>query len=269
MSTLKMIDKKIIEDLFNQNGYVLNFSTEKFDMFTYDSIGEALCDKYKLSKGKSLMMFVSNGDDNQVGKLLIDLLEYYDVYYINDETEQSVLKRYEECKKIANRLYKGDHNLVSDTQSHKLVESFNSEYIGKQIKIMNDSIDENPTEAIGKAKELLESCCKTILGILNIEIDKKWSLQNLVKKTCKELKLTPEYIPDEAKAASTIKQILGSLASITNGMAELRNPYGSGHGKSANYKGLTNRHANLAVGSAVTAVKFLWDTFEEQKGMKE
>lgn len=100
MSTLKMIDKKIIEDLFNQNGYVLNFSTEKFDMFTYDSIGEALCDKYKLSKGKSLMTFVSNGDDNQVGKLLIDLLEYYDVYYINDETEQSVLKRYEKCKKL-------------------------------------------------------------------------------------------------------------------------------------------------------------------------
>jgi hypothetical protein len=269
MSTLSILEKKIIEDLFNEGGYVMNFSTEKFDMFTYDSISEALCSKYNLSKGKSLMSFVSDGSDIQIGKLLKDLLEYYKVYYLDEELDETKVKRYHECKKIADRLISTNQNLVIGKHTESLSKAFNSEYITKQIAIMNESINENPTEAIGKSKEILESCCKTILINKNISIDKKWKLNTLVKETCKTLKLTPEHIPDEVKAASTIKQILGNLASITNGMAELRNPYGSGHGKDANYKGLTSRHANLAVGSSVTAVKFLWDTYEMQKGAKQ
>ena len=47
-------DIGIIIALFNRDGYVLNFSTSKFDVFTSNSIGIALCDKFGLSKGKSL-----------------------------------------------------------------------------------------------------------------------------------------------------------------------------------------------------------------------
>ena len=32
--------------LFNRSGYVLNFSTNDFDVFTTNSIGEALCAKF-------------------------------------------------------------------------------------------------------------------------------------------------------------------------------------------------------------------------------
>ena len=39
-----------------------------------------------------------------------------------------------------------------------------SEYINKQMSIMLENQSTNPTEAIGKAKELIESCCKTILA---------------------------------------------------------------------------------------------------------
>lgn len=84
-------------------------------------------------------------------------------------------------------------------------------------------------------------------------------------KKYKELKLTPENIPDTAKASDIIKQILGNLSAISAGMAELRNSYGTGHGKSSTYKGLSPRHARLAVGASTTAVYFLWETHEEQK----
>lgn len=47
----------------------------------------------------------------------------------------------------------------------------------------------------------------------------------------------------------TVKAILGNLHGIAGNIAELRNAYGSGHGKNASDKGLTVRHANLAVGS--------------------
>jgi hypothetical protein len=147
-----------------------------------------------------------------------------------------------------------------------LSEVFDSAYIDSQMQDMIRLVDTNPSDAIGKAKELLESCCKTILEDIEITINNDWTVQRLMKEVCKELKLTPEEIDPGAKAASTIKQILGNLTAISAGMAELRNSYGSGHGKKASYKGLSDRHARLAISSSIAAVRFIWDTYQERKG---
>jgi hypothetical protein len=88
----------------------------------------------------------------------------------------------------------------------------------------------------------------------------KLELAQLVKLTTKQLKLTPQDIPDRAKAGETIKRLLSNLASITQGITELRNQYGTGHGKDAKSKGLEPRHAKLAVGAASTLVVFLMET---------
>ena len=55
---------------------------------------------------------------------------------------------------------------------------------------------------------------------------------------------------EEAKASKTIKSILGSLTTVVQGLSELRNQYGSGHGKKISFRGLTSRHAKLSVGAA-------------------
>lgn len=41
--------------------------------------------------------------------------------------------------------------------------------------------------------------------------------------------------------------------------------FGSGHGKSASYVGLEERHAKLAVGCSITFVDFIWSTYESRK----
>ena len=51
---------------------------------------------------------------------------------------------------------------------------------------------------------------------------------------------------------------------ISQGMAELRNLYGDGHGRTRGFRPLPNRYANLAVGTSVAAVKFMWDTYVER-----
>lgn len=146
----------------------------------------------------------------------------------------------------------------------EISEAFSSDYLNRQIDSMLSAVHENPSDAIGKAKELLESCCKTILENEHVKIESKWDLQRLTKETFKLLKLTPNDIEDEKRASGTIKQILGSLSGISSGMAELRNSYGSGHGKSSKFRGLSSRHANLAVGTSITAVRFIWETYQEQ-----
>ncbi|MEJ1965239.1 MAG: abortive infection family protein [Gammaproteobacteria bacterium] len=85
-----------------------------------------------------------------------------------------------------------------------------------------------------------------------------------MKLTSKELELTPDDIPNRAKAAETIKRLLSNLATITQGVTELRNQYGTGHGKTAGAKGLKPRHAKLAVGAASTLAVFLAETHAER-----
>lgn len=147
-------------------------------------------------------------------------------------------------------------------------ESFNGAdvtYVAQQITWMESSVNTDPSLAIGTAKELIETCCKTILNERGLSIKDNIDLPQLVKQTVKELKLTPDNIDSSAKASDTIKRLLNNLATITNGIAELRNEYGAGHGKVANNKGLSPRHAKLAVGAASTLAVFLVETHRERK----
>lgn len=269
MSALKSFEIGAFEELLCFSaGYVLDFSTDKFDTFTYESIGIALCDKYRLSKWKSLAAFLYDKTTTEISaaKLLEELLDYYYMKYGQFSDDERKKTLYKQCREIVKRLT--DKNSVTSFQTEKIKETFDSEYINKQIEQMNKSINTHPDDAIGKAKELLESCCKTILKEKGVAINRTWDVIQLNKETCKILKLTPDNIADSTKAGNTIKAILGSLSCISHGMAELRNHYGTGHGKDAKYKGLTSRHALLAVGAAVTAINFLWDTHKEQKNKK-
>ena len=85
-----------------------------------------------------------------------------------------------------------------------------------------------------------------------------------MKLTTKELQLSPKDIPDGVKAAKTIKKLLNNLTTITQGIAELRGQYGTGHGKHSKFKGLGERHAKPAVGAASTLAVFLMETHEEK-----
>ncbi len=136
-------------------------------------------------------------------------------------------------------------------------------YIAQQITRMEASVLNDPALAIGTAKELVETCCKTILEARDVSFSKSADLPELIKLTTKELELTPDDIPDKAKAAETVKRLLSNLATITQGVAELRNQFGTGHGKAAGARGLSSRHARLAVGAASTLAVFLAETHNE------
>lgn len=263
MSKLSQIEKGIFMKLFNRGGYILNFSTNDFDVFTLESVGVPLCETYKLSKGKSLMAYISEASEDDTVKLLKDLLDYYEVHYEYEiENEDEYSKTYSRCKDIMDRILYNKMPLA--TTAVKLKEKFSSAYLSAQIDLMLKMQSENPTEAIGKAKELIESCCKTILDENEVEWDKNWDVGQLTSETVKLLKLMPRDIPDSAPSSTEIKAILGNLRGIATNLAALRNPYGSGHGKSATYKGLEERHAKLAVGSSITLASFLWDTHESR-----
>ncbi len=71
-------------------------------------------------------------------------------------------------------------------------------------------------------------------------------------------------IPETAKGAESIRRILGNLGAVSQGLAELRNLYGTGHGKEGKARGLSARHARLAAGCASSLTTFLFETYKER-----
>jgi hypothetical protein len=143
--------------------------------------------------------------------------------------------------------------------------SFDAKHMADQIRRMESCIETDPSLAIGTAKELVETCCKTILAERGRPVVGSPDVSSLTKETLKELKLVPEGIPDSARGADIIKRLLSNLGTIGNGLAELRGLYGTGHGKHGNVTGLAARHAKLAVGAATTLSVFLFETHQETK----
>ena len=247
--------------LFNRGGYVLDFSTSGFDDFTQDIVGIRLTGYYGLSKGKSLAAFAEEGKENDIIKLIVALFDYYVSNPTYDNEKNGIA-----YKKYQNTIERIRLGIVAMNEFAKELEQrFSSEYMSSQISIMMKMTKENPTEAIGKAKELIESCCKTIMEERKVQFSQDDSVGQLTRKVMKLLKVTPHNIDDKLPAAEAMKKILGNLSAIAEGMATLRNNYGSGHGKPASYKGLEERHAKLAVGSSITLVEFLWCTHERTK----
>ena len=145
-----------------------------------------------------------------------------------------------------------------------IAQSLDASAILDQINRIEASLETDPTLAIGTAKELVESCCKTILAERNALPNKTDDLPKLIKATTTELKLLPDDIPDQARGVETIRRTLSNLGTIVSGLAEIRNLYGTGHGKPGKQRGLSSRHAKLVAGAAGTLAVFLFETHQER-----
>lgn len=269
---LDRVEKSYFLKLFNRMGYVLDFNNNSFDLFTLQSVGIEIRVYYRLSKGKSLSNYIDDESfsEKDKEKLLFDLLVHYEnspIYerecgeYSDEESEYKLL--YKKCREIANRelLIAAPGLSILDDVSKDI----NSDYIESQINIIKNSIEDNPTIAIGKCKELVETICIYILESYNLLPDPVPDFPKLVRETMRELDIMPENISDTITEKQTIKVLLNNLASISNSLAELRNNYGDGHGKKPSYVGLQPRHAKLALGASSTLVLFLWETYKLKK----
>jgi hypothetical protein len=143
-------------------------------------------------------------------------------------------------------------------------EKFDADYILRQITRMEAAVEDDPGLAIGTAKELLETTCHAILELRGKSVTGREDLPKLVRMVTEELGLVPDGVSPSTRDPDTVKRILGSLAVVASGIAELRNAYGTGHGRAPGARRLGPRHAKLAVGAAATLAVFLFETHEDQ-----
>lgn len=145
-----------------------------------------------------------------------------------------------------------------------VADALDAGWMAKEIERLEHAVDRDPALAIGTAKELVETCCKTILTKRGVQFTKGDDLGDLTKKVAKELRLVPEGVSDKAKGAENIRLILRNLTQLTHNLAQLRGLYGTGHGRDGQYRGLQPRHARLAVASAVAFIDFVSETYRHR-----
>lgn len=191
------------------------------------------------------------------------------VLHFNDQLRLAGWELYEE-ERIAGRSRFSYRQLRSSSsravlRAKSVADALNAGWMAKEIERLENAVDRDPALAIGTAKELVETCCKSILMKRGIAFKKSDDLGDLTKKLTKELQLVPEGITDATKGAENIRMILRNLTQLTNNLAQLRGLYGTGHGRDGQHRGLQPRHARLAVASAVAFIDFVSETFRHRE----
>ncbi|PEG10323.1 hypothetical protein CON96_11540 [Bacillus wiedmannii] len=135
--------------------------------------------------------------------------------------------------------------------------------LAKQIRRIYASLEEDPELALGTTKEMVETVLKTILSD-KIDNVNALDMPALIKAVQQHVELIPDEIEEAGKANNTVKRTLSNLGQIIVGITELRNAYGTGHGKVKNDSGLKPYHARLVVNAGVTLAKFLTEVYQDQ-----
>ena len=105
------------------------------------------------------------------------------------------------------------------------------DYVSQQVTRMEAAIFKDPDLAIGTAKEFIETICRTILKERGISIPEIDDVPGLVRLTVNSLPVVPADIEDPARWEGVIVRLVNNLSSLGRSLAELRNAFGTGHGR--------------------------------------
>lgn len=147
---------------------------------------------------------------------------------------------------------------VADVE--RLADEFDIEECIQRIR---NSLNEDPALAVGSTKELIESVLKTILGLHGAKIGDE-DMPKLLKRVQVALGIDPKDVEPAALGAESLRRLLGSMAQIVVSVTELRNLYGTGHGKSM-APGLDAASARLVVGAGTSVAAYLMQQYLAMK----
>lgn len=151
--------------------------------------------------------------------------------------------------------------LIDEIRERALYNSFD---VNQYVLRIQNAVDDDPELAIGSMKELLESLMKSILVARGETLSGKEDMPDLLKRTQKTLKLSPSDFDSSSRGGELVKRTLSNLGQVVDGIAQLRNLYGTGHGRTRQ-SGVSPRHARLVVNSGAALLIFLVETFEYHK----
>lgn len=139
--------------------------------------------------------------------------------------------------------------------------------VNAQTRRIREALANDPALALGSTKELLETVLKTVLetvlGLHGAEIGPD-DMPRLLKRAQAGLGLDPKDVDDATPGAESFRRLLGALTQVVISITELRNLYGTGHGRS-NAPGLDLPSARLMVTAGTGLATYLMERYAALK----
>lgn len=132
--------------------------------------------------------------------------------------------------------------------------------IADHLHRLSGTVDSDPRLAVSTAKALIESTAKCVLVARSVEYASTAKLPALVSQAQAALSLAPKGVSDEDKS---LRQVLQSLISLTQGVTEVRNKVGVDHGAESVPTWVRPRHARLIVGAAQVWCSLMLETLAD------
>ncbi len=125
----------------------------------------------------------------------------------------------------------------------------------------------DPADALLAAREMLESVFKLVLEDYERGYPTNASLGQLYGLVAEELELKAAAIEGDAEASKAARKVLQGLASVADGMGELRTKVGRGHGRTKRSPA-RQRHAELGTSATAALALFVLDSWHERRERK-
>ncbi|WP_186033972.1 abortive infection family protein [Burkholderia gladioli] len=117
-----------------------------------------------------------------------------------------------------------------------------------------EATDLDAADALTRCSRFLEAVCAKILRERGVALPKDKSMSPLVKACLETLTW-----PAEKEAEGDVRQLLGGIQSITNGIGALRTHFGTAHGATSHLPPLDRGYAVFVKQATVAAATFLLD----------
>ncbi|WP_370246882.1 abortive infection family protein [Nocardioides sp.] len=135
--------------------------------------------------------------------------------------------------------------------------------IRDHLERLNQNLEGDPRLAVSVAKDMVESTAKLVLRARGVAYTKGDGIPALVARAQETLKLNASGVDGSGEEAKALRRILGALTTLTQGITELRNQVGTGHGRESVPTWVRPRHARLAAGAAQAWCQLMLETLED------
>lgn len=239
-----------------------------FDQADWTRVGYETGTNEWINRHPRLLRSLSWGDDDYPTQVFAAL------EYLRDQ-DQDNLDKLLEVPKVEEWIkdnrpkafakYYGD-NLLEETVSgaEQAGRGFD---IRDHIRRIREAQETDPALALGSTKEMLESVFKEILGLYGSKSTGE-DFPGLWKKVQDALGLSPGTVSAGEEGADARRRLLQGLSQIAVSVNELRNLYGTGHGK-ARATPFDEDSVYVAVNSGISLATYLMNRYERQGAAKQ